>query len=34
MKYIVKHTEVVGDNDNTTLEFFDGDCKGVNGFHV
>jgi hypothetical protein len=34
MKGIVERTEVMGDYDNTALEFFDSDRKSVNGLHV
>jgi hypothetical protein len=34
MRRIVKRTEVVGDDNNTTLEIFDSDRQGVDGFHV
>lgn len=30
----VKLTEIVRDNDDTTREFFDGFCEGVDGFHI
>jgi len=34
MRGIVKRTEIVGDDNNTTLELFDSDRQGVDGFHV
>jgi hypothetical protein len=34
MRQIVKRTEIVGDDDNTTLEIFDRNRQGVDGFHV